>query len=92
MTDKKLVKLCQARIQSGALPESIRVTTLGGYSAGSSCAACGQSIATNATELQLEWLNGGKPQQAQVHPTCYDAWAEAVRAHVRDSMDVQDTS
>ena len=78
MFHEELVALTQAKIDAGALPASGDVTTLGGSSAGTVCAACDRPIALDATELEIEWSRDGRVANASLHPACYAAWSAAV--------------
>jgi len=79
MTEKHLVELCEAKIKDGVLPNTPHLPTVGGYSEGAICAACDEPIPPNSTEIEFERPEGERATPTKVHPTCFSAWAEAVR-------------
>ncbi len=78
MIHEELLALAQTKIDSGALPATGDVTTLGGSGSGSVCAACDRPIETDNAELEIEWSQEGRTAVAQLHPACYAAWSVAV--------------
>jgi len=78
MIHEKLLALAQAKIDTGDLPATGDVTTLGGSGSGAACAACERPIATDTAELEIEWSQGGRAAVARLHPPCYAAWSVAV--------------
>lgn len=79
MSEKRLVELCETKIKRGVLPNTLNLPTVGGYSDGAICAACDEPILASTTEIEFEGTERGKSTLTKVHPTCFSAWAEAVR-------------
>ena len=84
-----LVDICEAKIKNGALPNTPHLPTVGGYSEGAICAACEEPILPHSTEIEFEETENATP--TKVHPTCFSAWAEALRRS-RAESDTQGTA
>jgi hypothetical protein len=78
MIQEAVFALAQTKIDSGVLPATHKVTTLGGLSTGAICATCDLPIRADAAELEIEWSRDGQRATARLHPACYAVWSEAV--------------
>jgi hypothetical protein len=78
MVQEPVFALAQTKIDSGVLPATRKVTTLGGLSGGAVCVACDRPIRVDSVELEIEWSRDGRRLTARLHPACYAVWSEAV--------------